>query len=374
MIIAVNAGFSNTNSGNDAAFIFEYFSKLAQQNPQHQFIYIVGNLFEKKYITSKNITLVIAGPPIKNPLLLWYRLNYKVPAILRKYKADVFVSAGGYCSLRTKIPQCVIVNDLSFLQQPQFFTSSWLRFYKSTTAKYLVKAKTLLATSQFLKQEIIDNYKIEKNKINVAYSVTSDFFKPITWQQKDNTKENYSDGKEYFLYSGHIHHNKNLIILLKAFSFFKKRQKSNMQLVLASRNAITDKMFIKDLASFKYRDEVKVLANVQPETMANITASAYAMVYPLHYDGNGISLIEAIKVEVPVIAAHNTAITEICGDAALYINPNDFNEIADKMMLLFKDEDKRNQLIVKGRQQANLFSLDKSLSTILETIMKSVNP
>ncbi|NOT92600.1 glycosyltransferase family 4 protein [Ferruginibacter sp.] len=373
MIIAVNASFVNTHSGNNADFIFDYFSKLAQQYPQHQFIYIVDKGFDEKYITSKNITPVIAGQQTKSPLLLQYRLNYKIPAILRKYKANVFVSTDGYCLLRTKVPQCVIVNDLSFLQQPQYFTATWLKFYKNNTAKYLAKAETIITTSQFLKQEIITHYKIESKKIEVAYQCAGKYFKPVIWLQKDVAKEHYTDGKEYFLYSGVIDSNNNLITLLKAFSFFKKRQKSNMQLVLASKTTVTDKVFIKDLASFKYRAEVKLCENLQPETLAQITASAYAMVYPLLYQGNGISLIEAMQADVPVITADNTAIPEICGDAALYTNPNDFNDIADKMMLLFKDEDKRNQHIIKGRQQAGLYNADKTAAAIWQAIIKCVD-
>jgi glycosyltransferase involved in cell wall biosynthesis len=129
-------------------------------------------------------------------------------------------------------------------------------------------------------------------------------------------------------------------------------------------------LFIKDLVSFKYRDEVKLFENVQSETLAYITASAYAMVYPLLYDGIGVPLIEAMQADVPVITACNTAMSEICGDAALYINPNDFNDIADKMMLLFKDEDKRNQQIIKGRQQAGFYNWDKTVAAVWETISK----
>ena len=127
MTIAVNANFLNTNYPcYDGDFIFEIFSRLAKKYPQHNFIYFFDNNFDEKYITSKNITTVITGPQIKNPLLLQYRLNYKIPSLLKKHKADIFISAGGYCSLRTKLPQCVIINDLSFLQLPQFFSKRWL--------------------------------------------------------------------------------------------------------------------------------------------------------------------------------------------------------------------------------------------------------
>ena len=364
MVIAVNFL--------DSDFIFECFSKLAQQYPQHQFIYIFDATFDEKYIRSKNIIPIVAGPQTKSTLLLKYWLNYKIPAILKKYKVDVFVCTG-YCSSRTKVPQCIIINDLSFLHHPQFFTSSWLRFYKSNTAKFLSKAKAVITTSQFLKQEIAGIYKIETNKINVAYQCAGQYFKPINWQQKENTKEKYTQGKEYFLYSGANHPSSNLIVLLKAFSFFKKCQKSNIQLVIASKTTATDKEFIKRLSSFKYRNEVKLFENIPPESLAQITASAYAVICPSIYQSTGESILQAMQSEVAVIASNSSAMSEICGNAALYINPNDFNDIADKMMMLFKDEDKRNQLIIKGKQQAAFYNWDKSIEAVWVTIKKCVN-
>ncbi len=374
MTIAVNANFLNTNYPcYDGDFIFEIFSRLAKKYPQHNFIYFCDEKFDEKYITSKNITAVITGPQIKNPLLLQYRLNYKIPSLLKKYKADIFISTGGYCSLRTKLPQCVIINDLSFLQLPQFFSKRWLNFYKRNTEKFLTKAKVIVTTAEFLKKDIINKYKIASDKIDVAYTAASNNFKPSTWQQKDAVKEKYTEGLEYFLYAGPVNTGSNLITLLKAFSFFKKRQKSNMQLLLMSKSAAIDKDFIKSLASYKYRDEVKLLDNLSDENIIQITGAAYATIYPSLYDGCGTSLLQAMQSDIPVITANNTAMPEICSDAALYISPNDFNDIAEKMMLLFKDEDLRNELIIKGRQQAAMYNWDKTADKVWEIILKCTN-
>ncbi len=374
MTIAVNANFLNTNYPcYDGDFIFEIFSRLAKKYPQHNIIYFFDNNFDEKYITSKNITAVITGPQIKNPLLLQYRLNYKIPSLLKKHKADIFISTGGYCSLRTKLPQCVIINDLSFLQLPQFFSKRWLNFYKRNTEKFLTKAKVIVTTAEFLKKDIINKYKIASDKIDVAYTAASNNFKPSTWQQKDTVKEKYTEGLEYFLYAGPVNTGSNLITLLKAFSFFKKRQKSNMQLLLMSKSAAIDKDFIKSLASYKYRDEVKLLDNLSDENIIQITGAAYAMIYPSLYDGCGTSLLQAMQSDIPVITANNTAMPEICSDAALYISSNDFNDIAEKMMLLFKDEDLRNELIIKGRQQAAMYNWDKTADKVWKIILKCTN-
>ena len=372
MVIAVNTSFIESDFTH-SNFILECFVKIAEQQPLHQFIYIFDSAFDERYITSKNITPVIAGPKSKNPLLLQYRLLYKIPALLRKYNVDVLVSNSSVGCLRTKVPQCIIVNDLFFLQQPHFYKSKWLNFYKKNTVKNVAKAKAIITTSLFLKNQIVTTYAVSEDKIDVAYAAASNNFIPATWQQKDAIKDTYTEGLEYFLYSGPIDFNSNLITLLKAFSFFKKRQKSNMQLVLASKNKNIDTSLIKSLASFKYRDEVKILDCLPEPLLATITASAYAVIYPLLYGGAATTTIEAMQTGVPVITTTATAMPEICGDAALYINADDFNDIADKMMLLFKDENKRNELINKGSQQAILFNWDKTEAAVWKAINKCIN-
>ncbi|MGG9961865.1 glycosyltransferase family 4 protein [Ferruginibacter sp. SUN106] len=369
MVIAVNTSFT-TSHFSDSNFIFECFSRLAQQFPQHRFIYIADKGFDEKHLTSKNISTVIIGATAKNLLLLQYQLNYKIPAVLRRHKADVFVSAGGYCSLRTKVPQCIIVNELSFLHHPELYTKSWCRFYKNNTLQFLTKAKAIVTTSQFSKQQITDTYTIAGDKVGVAYYGVNENFKPVSWQEKEVIKATYAEGLEYFLYSGPIHPQQNLITLLKAFSFFKKRQKSNMQLIIASTAAVTDKELIKSLGSFKYRNEAKVIDQLPAATIAKITAAAYALVYPSVYESFAGAVTEAMQTDVPVITGNSAAIKEICGDAAVYINPKDFNDVADKMMLLFKDENKRNELIAKSSKQVELYNWAATAATIWQSVLK----
>ena len=357
----------------DTSFIIESSLVLAKQFPDHQFVFMVHQGFDESLFAHKNCTTVVVGTAPRSPLLLQYQLNYKIPALIRKYKADVLICAGGYCSLRTKVPQCIVVNELSFLEPSKLYPANWLRYFKNNTAKFLAKAKIIIATSQFLKNEMVARYTIADDKIAVAYPGISEKFKPAFWQQNDVVKQTYAEGLEYFLYSGPIHPQQNLMALLKAFSFFKKRQKSNMQLIIASTAAVSDKDLIKSLGSFKYRNEAKIFDQLPEEIMAKITAAAYALVYPSAHQVFAGSVREAMQSDVPVIMGNTPAAKEICGDAVVYVNPDDFNDIAEKMMLLFKDENKRFELIAKGRQQAGLYQWDKTAANIWNAINQCAN-
>ena len=83
--------------------------------------------------------------------------------------------------------------------------------------------------------------------------------------------------------------------------------------------------------------------------------------------------IQAFKAETPLIISRNGSTEEIAGEEALFIDQNDFNDMADKMMLLFKDENKRNELIIKGRRQADHYLWEKTDAIMRSAVIKAVN-
>ena len=371
MIIAVNACFlpgSFPDSGGH--FIITSFTALAAQFPEHQFIFITDKALAFTFPSAKNCNTIVIGPEVKTPLRLRYWLNYKVPAILLQHKADVFVTTA-VCALRTKIPQCLFVNDLSFLKEQNGSAKNWNRFLKNNTTKFLHKASSVAVSTDFLKQQLISRYAVKADAIVLVYKNVLPLFQPLEWQQKEAVKEQYSSGKEYFLYSGLISSQQNLINLLKAFSFFKKRQKSNMQLVIAG-TGVSEEAFSKSLTLYKYKSDVQLLEQINIENLVTLTAAAYAEVHPGMDECFSTVAVEAMQSGVPLIGSNTASLLEICGEAAMYFNPTDFNDIADKMMLVFKDEDKRNELIAKGLEQAKIFSRQHSNTQLWQAVLHAI--
>jgi glycosyltransferase involved in cell wall biosynthesis len=352
-------------------FIHETFKRIVLAHPQHEFIFLFDRPYEKQFVFAANVIPVVIGPPARHPVLwkLWY--DYKLPAVLKKYKANVFVSADGFVSLRTKIPQCMVVHDLSFLHYPSFIKKSHLFYFKNQTGKFLNKAATIATVSNYSKQDIINQYQINESKIDVVYSAVKEGYKPVDDKVKELIKAKHTGGKEYFLYVGAIHPRKNLMNLLKAFSIFKRKLKSNMQLVIAGRLAWKFNEFTEGLKTYKYRGDVKLPGYLPQQELIELTASAYALVYPSLFEGFGVPPLEAMHCGVPVITSSESSMPEICGDAALFADPASFEDIADKMMLLYKDEGLRNKLIEKGIKQINHYSWDKTARLLWQTIEKT---
>jgi len=364
MTIAVDtrflaAGRKEAGSSFDGNPILQF----AIKNPNHHFLFISDKAFDTHYTFPKNVTLLTTGPEIKNSLLMQYWFNYKLPALLRKHKADVFVAADGICSLRTQIPQCLIIPDTSFISAPAYFSKPNARFYKKNMPAFMNKSKAVATLSEFSKKLLLDHYKAGAAKIEVIHDLIDESFTPVSQEEKESIKEMHTGGKEYFLCAGSNNPRSNLLNLLKAFSFFKRRQKSNMLLLIAGDPG---EAFKNDLKTYKFRNEVKLLTGLTSEEPAKITAAAYSVVHPVLYEDAGLILLQAMRCRVPVITGNIGALPEVCGEAALYANPENFEEIAQKMMLVFKDEDTARKMVKAGIEKTAHFHSGRSFWSLIK--------
>ncbi|KAA9041882.1 glycosyltransferase family 4 protein [Ginsengibacter hankyongi] len=374
MVIAINIKVTGKNElEENENFAFETVGRIIKLHPEHRFVLISENALNDRLTPSKKVINVAIGMQKKSAALryLWY--NIKIPAVLRKYKADVLISYDGIASLFTNVHQCVFINELAFIHQASSVKKDDLLFYKTFLRRSIKKSKTVITVSEFCKTDLIMQYKTTADKIEVVYEGINENFKEISYEEREQVKAKYTDGNEYFVYTGEIGSDKNLLNLLKAFSAFKKRQKSSMQLLIAGKRGWKYEEFFESVRLFKFKNDVKILKDLPTGELAKTTAAAYALVQPSLYESFATQPLEAMKSGVPVIASSTGALSEICGDAALYADTKNFKEIAVKMMLLFKDENLKKELIEKGKVRAEKFSWEITSDLIWKNVQKIIS-
>ncbi len=372
MRIAVNAIFLQDNKLEGYGhYVKEIFSRVTLKHPEHEFIFVFDRPYDAKFIFGPNITPIIVSPPARHALAFKYWYDVKAPLALRPFKPDIWVQPYGFCSLTSKIPQVLIIHDLAFRHYPKFIAWHHRWYYQHYTKKFLQKAKKVVTVSDYSKQDIIQQYKLADKKIDIVYGAAKKDFVPLSWHEKEQVKEGFADGREYFLFTGGIHPRKNLMNLLKAFSLFKKWQHSNMKLLVAGRLAWQYDEITEKLKTYKYRDDVVLLGYLPDEQLTRITAAAYALVYPSFFEGFGLPIIEAMQCEVPVITSNTGSMPETGGEAALYADPNDPEAIAKQMLRIYKDETLRERLITAGKIQAAKFSWDKAADQLWQIIVST---
>ncbi len=352
-------------------FVEQVVSRIVRQHPEHQFLLLFDRPFSDDRAWPENVQVQVVGPPARHPLLWTWWYDWRIPSVLKRFRADLFVSPDGIASLRTSVPQCLVVHDLAFLGERDWFQGTIRRFYVRQMPKFLRKVNQVATVSETSRRALVERYGLSSEKVDVVYSAAKPVFRPIGEEEKMTIKTKFTEGKEYFLFIGAIHPRKNLITLLKAFSLFKKRQQSSFKLVLAGRVAWRSGKFEQLLSTYKYRSDVVLTDYVPLDSLVQLTGAAYALVYPSLYEGFGVPVLEAMQSDVPVITSAATSMQEIAGEAALYADPTDPAALAEQLNRIYIDEGLRRRLIEQGRSVMQRFTWENTADRLWSSMCKA---
>lgn len=351
-------------------FSFETLKRITQNHPEHQFVFLFDRPWHQEFIFSDNITPVQLFPQSRHPFLWYCWFEHAVPAALKKYKADIFLSPDGYLSLSTDVLQIPVMHDLNFEHYPHDLPFLYSKYYRHYFPKYAKKAQRIATVSGFSKNDIVLQYKIASDKIDVVYNGCNENFKPVSAAVKEATKNKFSKACPYFVYVGAQHQRKNLQNLFRAFDQYKK-DGSNYKLLISGQKKWWTSEMEEAYAEMKYKDDVIFTGRLSEEDLVNVLASSEALVYVSYFEGFGIPVVEAMRCGVPVICANTTSLPEVAGKAALLVNPFDVGEIASSMKKLTTDYQLRTQLISEGQEQSKQFTWDATAEKLWQTIMKT---
>ncbi len=353
-------------------FSYETLRRICKQHPEHEFIFLFDRPWHPDFIFSENITPVIIGPPSRHPFLWFIWFEYSVPRMLKKYKADLFLSPDGYLSLRSPCPSIPVIHDINFFHRPKDLPllSRW--YYNFFFPRYAKKAARLGTVSGFSKNDIAASYHISPEKIDVMHNGANELYKPVDALRQKRCRDLISGGKPYFIFIGTLHPRKNLANLLRAFDLFSSASARQFKLVIVgARFFLTDELD-RVYQAMKCKEDVIFSGRLGPEELVDALAAAEALTFVPYFEGFGIPIIEAMNCDVPVIASNVTSLPEVAGDAAIYVNPSDVEDIAAAMKRVVFEPGLRDELIARGRQRRNLFSWDKTAGELWKTIEKVI--
>lgn len=371
MKIAVNTRLLLSNKLEGIGWVAcETLSRIVKSHPEHEFYFLFDRQPDPKFIFAENVKPIVLFPQARHPFLYIIYFEISVARALRKLNPDIYISTDAYLSLRSKVKQLAVFHDINFEHFPQDFPKIALWHYKKFFPKYAKKAHSIITVSEFSKQDIVDNYHVEPEKIHVVYNGANEGFKPVDDDVKAEIRNKYSAGFQYFMFVGSLHPRKNLARLFTAFDMFKERTGSDMKLLVVGEKRWWTEPIQKAFEAMKHQDDVIFVGHLSMENLNKVTASAFASVYVSYFEGFGIPIIEAYRCDVPVITSNVTSMPEVAGDAALLVDPFSIESIADAMDRML-DENVRKSLIEKGRMRKDDFSWDKTAEGWWKVIVES---
>lgn len=374
MRIAINTRFLLKNKLEGIGrFTYETCKLITQQHPEHEFIFIFDRPFDEEFIFSSNITPVVIPPQARHPLLWYLWFEWSIPYILKKHKADIFLSPDGYLSLRTQVPQLPVMHDLAFIHRPDDIGGLVKKYYHHYFPLFAKKAARIATVSEFSKQDIATQYHINPDKIDVVNNGASAIFHPVADAEKQNIRQKLTNGNPYFVFVGALQPRKNITNLLLAFDNFKNSDTQNTQLVIVGRKAWQTDDMERTYEGMKHKKDVVFTGRLSDEDLSATIAAAMAMVYVPFFEGFGLPIIEAFRCHTPVITSNVSSMPEVAGDAGLLVDPISVDTIAQAMQTIATDATLRNQLTQKAIERSEVYTWQKTADALWQSIEKTIH-
>ena len=130
-------------------YTYETLSRIVKSHPEHEFYFLFDRPYSKEFIFEKNVHPVVISPPTRHPILWYIWFEWRIPKILRKINADVFLSPDGFLSLKSNIPSIAVIHDINFKHHPKNLKFIHRIFYNYFFKKYAKKASRIVTVSNY---------------------------------------------------------------------------------------------------------------------------------------------------------------------------------------------------------------------------------
>lgn len=323
------------------------------------------------------------------------RINYKLVKIPRKVlnalwlnysmlpiehfvgKVDVYHSMHCVLPYQKSGASVLTIHDVAYFKNPGFYQNKKLSEYdmKYLLKKSVTRAAKIIVISRNTKQDVHEILHVPEEKMHVVY-FGIDHKKYVRKNECDvkNALKLFHIAQPYILsVVGTLDLRKNIQALLRAFSLFKKRSRLPHALVLTG---VGIKYFIRQTESIAsglaLSKDVVFLSNLQEEHILCLYSGAEFFIYPSLYEGFGLPVLEALCFGLPVACSNVSSLPEVAGDAGVYFNPYDVEEMTYALLSLAESESMRKQYSEKSIQRAQQFSWEKAARETLNVYKEAI--
>jgi alpha-1,3-rhamnosyl/mannosyltransferase len=262
----------------------------------------------------------------------------------------------------THIPTVFSVYDLSLRRYRHTHPKErvWLfEYFIRTRLKY---ARHMLTISEFIRREIMDEFKVPGSRVSSVPLAPDPLFAPAPPGTVARVRQRYGLPEEYLVFVGSLEPRKNIGLLMDALAVAD----TDIPLVLAGWQGWGDKAWLERIHKGRLKDRILFTGHVPDTDLPAVYTGAAALVYPSLYEGFGLPILEAMACGCPVICSNAASMPEAAGDAALYIDPRDADSLVHAIDTLVPDTGARQALKTAGLARAKQFTWEKTARRTLD--------
>lgn len=348
--------------------VLQEIKELQKMDTKNEYFVFVAPGEDRCLEDSKNVHIIEIGG---NFYPLWEQ--FTLPKAAKELNLDMLHCTSNTAPIRCKIPLILTLHDIIFLEPRDKSNKSLYQnlgwFYRRfVVPRILKKCKCIITVSNFERDNIISKLNIPKERITMIYNGYNEWFKPT--QDVDQIYKKYIDDLGYFFFLGNTDPKKNTERTLTAYSMYLEKSDVKRKLLMAD----LDKNYLDGIIERNHidniRDHIVMPGYIVNSDLPYIYNSAFAFLYTSLRESFGIPLLEAMASGTPVITSNTSSMPEIGGKDAILVNPENPEEIAEKMLLLEKDDQFYRKQEDYGLIRAQLFSWRLTAESLLNVYDK----
>lgn len=364
MKIAIEAQriFRKTKHGMDIV-ILEVIRELQIHDTSNEYYIITAPGPDKCLNETSNFHIIEIGCP---SYPLWEQAA--LPLVLSRIKPDILHCTSNTAPIFCNTPLVITLHDVIFLEKQEKTNKSIYqtlgRFYRRLIVpRILSKSKKIITVSNFERQNICKKVNIDPNIVITIYNGYNEKFRPISHYEHITKK--YIDKKDYLLFFGNTDPKKNTPLTLKAYALYVSKSASPLPLLIVDLNQSIIEQILKEENIEYIRPYLHCPGYINNSDLPYIYNGAFAFIYTSLRESFGLPILEAMGCGTPVIVSNTSAIPEIAGDSALFIDPYNEKDIAEKLLLIENDKQLYQKLVEYGKERVNIFSWENSAKNLM---------
>jgi len=356
-------------------------TNLAESSPQDTFLVFISGSFHTRsrmpVFKQPNITIFEAKIPNRIlSLLLILPLSPISLDIFLSEHVDAWLFPN-HNAIVTRRPYVFTVHDLSFLHLPKFFSLKDKFVHRLQNIPSLASnAEWILTPSKATAQDVEVSLKIPTDRISITpLGLDHDRFIPREQPSDRTFRAAYDLNRPYILAAATIESRKNFETVIEAYDLFRSRGGETLPLVIMGKAGHGFDRVKKTAKAAMFADDIRFLGFVPEKHKPALFRGAHAFLFPSFYEGFGLPVLEAMASGVPVIASFTSSLPEIGGEAAIYVDPFNVEDLAHALQVMFDKTDGkiiREIMQKKGIERAKMFTWEKTAITTLATIRSLV--